>query len=188
MNIALPAFLILCFSALPLQAAGVGVLAGRTDTADFGTGKTYGLKVEADLLPLLAIELRGSHSRDFDLDSPDVSDFMLYSLEAGLRARLPLGPFLGLYGAVGCGYHVMPKFDMILDDGRVLSSDIEDAPGGYALAGIDAGIANVRLFAEGQYRLLRPKLVKTDFLPETYTPINTDLSGLALHIGILIRW
>lgn len=170
------------------QAGSIGAFGGNMDTADFGKGSTLGAKLEADLFGLVGIELRGSYNYDFDDKALGLDDFRIYGAEAGLRLRIPLGEFLSLHAGAGGGYYIMPEFDITMEDGEVLSSDIDDAPGVYGLAGAEVGVENLRLFAEAKYLLLRPDLVKTDFLANQYTPIDTDLSGLSLLVGVLVRW
>lgn len=170
------------------QAGAIGGFGGTIDTADFGEGTSVGAKLEADLFGPVAIELRGSYSYDFDQEELGLDDFVLYGAEAGLRIRVPLGKYLSLHAGAGGGYFVMPEFDVTLEDGTVMSSDIDDAPGVYGLGGMEMGSENFRIFAEAKYLFLRPELVETDFLENHFTPIDTDLSGVSLLAGVLVRW
>ena len=175
-------------AAFSARGAGVGVFGGTMDTEDFGEGTTLGAKIEADIYGILGLEIRGAYNYDFKDKGLGLEDFEMYAAEAGLRIRLPLGEYISLHAGAGVGYYIMPEFDATMPDGRTVSSDIDDMPGAYGLAGAEVGVENLRLFAEAKYLYLRPDLVESDFLQQRYTPIDTDLSGLSLLVGVLVRW
>lgn len=169
------------------QAGAVGVYMGRTSTSDFGDAKTMGAKLEASLIGPVGLEFRGNYYWDFDDKNLNLDDFKMFSGEVGLIGRLPLGIF-SLHGGGGAGYYVMPSFDMVMPNGVVLKSDIDDTPGAYLLVGIETGTPLVRLFAEAKYLMLKPKLVRAEHLEYWHSKIDTDLSGLTFQAGLMIRW
>jgi len=175
-------------AAFSARGAGVGVFGGVMDTQDFGEGRTLGAKLEADIFGILGMEIRGTYNYDFKDEGLGLEDFEMYGIEGGLRIRLPIGEFISLHAGAGGGYYIMPEFDVTMSDGRTVSSDIDDTPGLYGLVGAEVGVKNLRLFAEAKYLYLRPDLVKSDFLEQLYTPIDTDLSGISLLVGVLVRW
>jgi hypothetical protein len=179
------ALLLLAVSA---RAGGIGAFTGKLASADFGDATTYGVKMEASFFKIIGLEIRGSYTKNFDLDKPLLEDFELFSAEAGLLLRLPIGPFISMYGGGGGGYHIMPEFDIHRADGSTFTSHISDTPGAYGLAGIEAGVANFRVFAEVKYLSLKPDTVRFKGESDRLTKIETDLSGPAVHVGLLIRW
>ncbi len=180
-------FILLAVFASHSHAGAVGVYMGRTSTSDFGNAKTMGAKIEATLLGPVGLELRGNYYWDFSDKNLHLDDFKMFSGEVGVIGRLPLG-LISLHGGAGAGYYVMPSFDMTMADGAVRRSDIEDTPGGYLLIGAETGTPLVRLFAEAKYLILKPRLVRGEHLEHWHSKIDTDLSGLTLQAGLLIRW
>ncbi len=168
--------------------AGVGVYGGSMDTADFGRSKTAGAKLEADLLDFIALELRGGYAYDFRRKDLGVDDFEMFFAEAGLRLTLRPIEYFSLHAGFGGGYYVMPEFDAVNERGDVLPSDIEDTGGVYGLVGAELGSVNFRVFAEAKYLVLQPGTVKAEFPGQAYREIDTDLSGVALLAGVMIRW
>jgi len=171
-----------------VHAGAIGAYGGRMSTADFGDATSAGVKLEASLFDILGLELRGGYAWDFDDEDLHLDDFTMYSGEAGLILRLPFSDYFSLHVGGGVGYYVMPEFDMTLPDGSVRTSDIDDAPGGYALAGVEFGTPTFRLFGEAKYLVLKPDAVKADLLDDWYREIDTDLSGLTLQAGVVLRW
>lgn len=170
------------------HAGAFGGYGGRLSTADFGDATTVGAKLEASLIDVLGLELRGGYTYDFEDETLALDDFAMYSAEAGLLLRMPFGDYFSLHVGAGGGYYVLPEFDMTLSDGTVRTSDIDDSPGGYGLVGAELGSPNFRIFVEAKYLLLQPETVKAEFIPGRYLEIDTDLSGVALQGGVVVRW
>jgi hypothetical protein len=179
---------LLGFVACSAHAGAIGAYGGKMSTADFGDATAVGVKLEAALIESLCLEIRGGYAFDFDADELLLDEFRMYSGEAGLLLRIPFGEYFSLHAGAGGGYYVMPEFDMMMPDGVVRSSDIGDAPGAYGLAGVELGAPSFRIFAEAKYLFLQPETVEAEFLQDRYTEIDTDLSGVTLQAGVVLRW
>lgn len=202
------------------HAGSVGAYFGKMDTDLMGEGKIVGGFLEFDVLPLTSLQFRAGYADAFkkialgrinmsNLSDQDrriaenlfteinrtdrfqLDDFCIIPLEVGLVGRLSFLGFFGIYGGAGVGYYVIPAFDIIAEGGFSASENIDDLTGYWLLAGVEAGLPVVSVFAEVKYtRILKDDLeIEIEYFGHKGTlTADINLSGFMALIGARIKW
>lgn len=181
-----------------LRADTLAAYTGTMDTQLVGTGDIVGGIFEVELVPGLAIQLRGGYADSFgqldlgtvnydnlppetrgitqailnDLNSAgkvELEDFCIVPLEVGLVGRVPFLGFVWVYAGGGAGYYVVPAFDFASDGGFSASEDIDYFSGYWGLVGVEAGFPHLCLFAEAKYTKIVQKDIDIDVEYYGYT-------------------
>jgi hypothetical protein len=149
----------------------LGVYGSSMDSDDLGTGYGGGAKLELNPIDIVSVDGRAgwTHFSDTDID--------MFPLEAAALLNLPiLFEHIVPYAGVGTGYYI---FD---GDG----GDLDDEMGYFPLIGLEIGLHSLSLMAEARYVFLetdvengRGSLAGVD---------EVDLDGLAVNVGLLIRF
>lgn len=145
-----------------------GLYASYWDTSDADSAGGAGIKVLAEMVPGVQLELRGTYFEDLERDGLDVE---VLPVEAGLALEVPLADDVGLLAGGGLGYYLM--------DG---DGDPDNEIGFYLASGLEWTIrSNAALFGELMYRVVSADDVGPD-------GEDADLDGLGINVGLLIKW
>ncbi|MCK4775728.1 MAG: hypothetical protein KAT30_13105, partial [Candidatus Krumholzibacteria bacterium] len=93
--------------------------------------------------------------------SDESADLNLYPLEATALAKLGM-----FYGGVGAGYYIFEGKDV----------DLDNAAGGYILAGIQIALGGLGAFGELKYTWVESKV----------DDVTVDASGVGVNLGVLL--
>jgi hypothetical protein len=146
---------------------GWGIFASYWNTSDAGDGFGPGLKISAEMVPGVQLELRGSYFSSLE-DEVSAADIEVIPLEAGLALTGGAGTGVTLLAGAGAGYCLV---DAVGADDEVSY---------YFVGGAEWSVRpNAALFAEIKYTVL-----EVDGL----SPEKTDLTGPGASAGLLIRW
>ena len=157
--------MMLCTSGVAWGYNGWGLFAAYWDAKDADEGYGAGLKISAEMVEGVQLELRGTFFNDLE----DEADAEVIPLEVGLALSHAASETVDIYGGGGFGYHLVDA-----DEG-----DPDDEVGFYLVAGADWNLKEMAsLFGEILYRD-----VDIDVGPS-----DVDLSGVGVNLGVLIKW
>jgi len=180
----------LAISSAAWAGGGFAVYGTYADMKDFDdAGYGGGLKLQADLVEWLGIELRVQGITGYGGDDPATEDSWLASGEANLRLMLPVGDAVRLYVGAGVGYYVFPEYESKAPLGESLEPDVdpEDVWGYFGVAGVEWMISkSVGLFAEAKYQV--GEVEEADIDDETVDIEDGDFGGWGVNAGILFRF
>ena len=184
-------------------ADSLGGFVGTMNTKNLGTGSAVGAIFRLDIAPLVSLELRGAYVDEFDaignmetalselhLGDLKLDDFCVVPLEIGPVVQISVLDMLGFYVGGGYGYYYIPAFDLMSENGYSAEESSGSVNGWWAVAGVEAGLPNISLFAEVKYTHIVDTL-ETNFEFGGYgfnVHTDLDLSGLSALVGIRLKW
>ena len=141
------------------EAKSIGAFVSYWNGEDIDNGYGLGVKHKFQIIPIFAVDIRASWLSFSD----DPVDLNMFPLEATALAKLGM-----FYGGVGAGYYIF--------DGK--NVDLDNAPGGFILAGIQFALGGMGVFGELKYTWVESKVSGN----------TVDASGIGVNLGVLFGW
>jgi len=139
------------------EAKCLGIFGSYWNGEDIDNGYGLGVKHKFQIIPIFAIDARASWLSFSD----DPVDLNMYPLEATALAKLGM-----FYGGVGAGYYIFDGKDV----------DLDNAAGGFILAGIEIALGGLGVFGELKYTWVESKVGDA----------TVDASGAGVNVGVLL--
>jgi hypothetical protein len=202
------------------RASALSAYWGSMDTELFGKGDLVGGSLEFSPVPFMSIQLRGGYADGFDefnIKTPPIAgmsseearisnlvfsqldkasrmelkDFSIVPLEIGLIGRISMLGFFGVYGGGGYGYYVVPAFEVSNGSNSDYRKSLDDISGYWGLVGVEAGLPNLKLFAEAKFSKIKADDVEIELEYAGYKGnivADIDLSGVTYLVGVRLQW
>ncbi len=175
------------FSVTTVYGSGLGGFASYWDSKDADSTWGGGALLRIDLDENLQLDIRGSYYEFSDREFGTKWELEVIPIEAALMFKIPLDQQFNAYIGGGGGYYIA-DWEFSSPEGRI-KVDIDDEFGFFAVGGIDVRVGDaLSIFGEAKYTWLEYKKAKVRELGPERLDIDLDMNGIAVNIGLLLRF
>lgn len=172
-------------------ANGLGFFATYWDAKDLDSAIGAGAKLQMEMAPNVALELRGSYLPEFEDEKGGLTMTLdVIPLEADLVLQFPVAPDqMKIYVGGGVGYYMIDG--ELEGGGGTADFDPDDEVGYFALAGAEFIMSpQVSLFAEAKYTFLEVEEGEVTYEDESVEleDLEGEMDGFGANIGLLMTW